>query len=78
VVWCQFFQHETKYVSYEYCHILFVLLWYISKYLELILYESPCIILANDQLDAQFFFLICLLQFSTCFEQHRAAHHQEN
>jgi hypothetical protein len=31
------------------------------------------IILVNNQLDAQFFFLICLLQFS----QHRA-HHQEN
>jgi hypothetical protein len=35
------------------------------------------IILVNNQLDAQFFFLIRLLQFSTCFEQHRA-HHQEN
>jgi hypothetical protein len=35
------------------------------------------IILANDQLDAQFFFLICLLQSSACFEQSRA-HHQEN
>jgi hypothetical protein len=33
--------------------------------------------LVNDQLDAQFFFLICLYQFSTCFEQPRA-HHQEN
>jgi hypothetical protein len=31
----------------------------------------------NNQLDAQFFFLICLLQFSTCFGQH-GAHHQEN
>jgi hypothetical protein len=35
------------------------------------------IILPNNQSDAQFFFLICLSQFSTCFEQHRA-HHQEN
>jgi hypothetical protein len=35
------------------------------------------IILVNDQLDAQFFFLICLFQSSTCFEQPRA-HHQEN
>jgi hypothetical protein len=35
-------------------------------------------ILVNNQRDAQFFFLMCLLQFSTCFEQHRAAHHQEN
>jgi hypothetical protein len=33
--------------------------------------------LVNNQIDAQFFFLICLLQLSTCFEQHRA-HHQEN
>jgi len=33
--------------------------------------------LVNDQLDAQFFyFIICLLQSSTRFEQHRA-HHQE-
>jgi hypothetical protein len=35
------------------------------------------IILVNDQLDAQFFFLIFLFQSSTCFEQLRA-HHQEN
>jgi hypothetical protein len=35
------------------------------------------LILVNNQLDAQFFFLICSLQFSTCFKQHRA-HHQEN
>jgi hypothetical protein len=35
------------------------------------------IILVNDQLDAQFFFSVCLFQFSTCFEQPRA-HHQEN
>jgi hypothetical protein len=33
--------------------------------------------MVNDQLDAQLFFLICLFQFSTCFEQPRA-HHQEN
>ena len=33
--------------------------------------------LLNDQLDAQFFyFIIRLLQSSTCFEQRRA-HHQE-
>jgi len=33
--------------------------------------------LVNDQLDAQFFYLIIrLLQSSTCFEQSRA-HHQE-
>jgi hypothetical protein len=35
------------------------------------------IILVNDQLDAQFFFLICLFQSSSFFEQPRA-HHQEN
>jgi hypothetical protein len=35
------------------------------------------IILVNDQLDAQFPFSICLFQFSTCFEQPRA-HHQDN
>jgi hypothetical protein len=33
--------------------------------------------MANDQLDAQFFFIVFLFQFSTCFEQPRA-HHQEN
>ena len=33
--------------------------------------------LANDKLDAQiFYFIIRLLQSSTCFEQH-LAHHQE-
>jgi hypothetical protein len=35
------------------------------------------IIPVNDQLDAQFFFLICSFQSYTCFEQQRA-HHQEN
>jgi hypothetical protein len=34
-------------------------------------------ILVNDQLEAQFFFLVCLFQLSTFFEQPRA-HHQEN
>ena len=35
------------------------------------------IILANNQLDAQLlYFIILLLQSSTCFEQRRA-HHQE-
>jgi hypothetical protein len=33
--------------------------------------------MVNDQLDAQFFFLVCLFQFFKCFEQPRA-HHQEN
>jgi hypothetical protein len=34
-------------------------------------------VLVNDQLDAQFFFLICLFQSSTRFEQPHV-HHQEN
>ena len=34
-------------------------------------------VLINNQLDAQFFLLIYLFQFSTCFE-HPCAHHQEN
>ena len=33
--------------------------------------------LVNNHLDAQFFFCICLFQFSTCFE-HPCVHHQEN
>ena len=32
---------------------------------------------SNNQLEAQFFFLICLFQFYTCFEQ-SCAHHQES
>jgi hypothetical protein len=39
--------------------------------------ECWIIIFVNDQLDAQFFFRICLLQISTCFE-YSCAHHQEN
>jgi hypothetical protein len=35
------------------------------------------LILVNDQLDAQFFFRICLFHISTCFE-HSCAHHQQN
>ena len=40
--------------------------------------QTPSVVtLVNDQLDAQFFyFIIRLLQSSTCFEQRRA-HHQE-
>jgi len=34
-------------------------------------------VLANNQLGAQFFFLMYLFQISTCFE-HPFAHHQEN
>jgi hypothetical protein len=35
------------------------------------------VIIVNNQLDALSFFSICLFQFSTCLEQPRA-HHQEN
>ena len=44
--WCNviFFQHETNYVSYQYCHILLVHLWHISKCLGFVLYESLCIL----------------------------------
>jgi len=34
-------------------------------------------VLANNHLDAQFFFRTYLFQFSACFE-HPCAHHQEN
>jgi hypothetical protein len=52
-----------------------------SKFLrnifDLLLTLYLSIALANDQLDAQFlYFIISLLQSSTCFEQRRA-HHQE-
>ena len=45
--------------------------WY-----RLFLIKFTISFLVNDQLDAHFFSM-CLLQFSTCFEQPRA-HHQEN
>jgi hypothetical protein len=35
------------------------------------------LIVLKNQLAAQFFFFVCLFQFSTCFEQ-PYAHHQEN
>jgi hypothetical protein len=35
------------------------------------------LILLNNQLDAQFFFHVCLFLFSTCFWQ-QCAHHREN
>ena len=45
-----------------------------EKYSNIKIKENP---LVNGQLDAQFFyFIIRLLQSSTCFEQRRA-HHQE-
>jgi len=39
--------------------------------------EDNITIPVNNQLEAQFFFLIYLFQFSTCFEL-PCAHHQEN
>jgi len=48
-----------------------------GTFAQLIVECAICITLVNDQLDAQFFyFIIRLLQSSTCFEQRRA-HHQE-
>ena len=38
--------------------------------------ETSCLFLVNDQIDAQFFSMY-LFKFSTCFEQPRA-HHQDN
>ena len=44
---------------------------------DVLLIVHLSITLVNDQLDAQlFYFIIRLLQSSTCFEQRRA-HHQE-
>jgi hypothetical protein len=44
--------------------------------LYILLTVHPGIILVNNHLDVQFFFL-CLFQIFTCFE-HLCAHHQEN
>ena len=44
-----------------------------ERWVEKVVY----ILLVNNQLDAQLFFLICLLQFSACFEQ-SCAHHQDS
>jgi hypothetical protein len=50
---------------------------YYNLFFDVLLTAHPSIILVNDQLDAQFFyFIVCLSQSSTCFEQ-RCAHHQE-
>ena len=48
-----------------------------KQFFYVLLTAHLSITLANDQLDAQFLYLIMLLlQSSTCFEQRRA-HHQE-
>jgi hypothetical protein len=41
-------------------HFFLMFCWPSSRYNSMV----------NDQLDLQFFFLICLFQFSTCFEQY--------
>jgi hypothetical protein len=46
-------------------------------YSELDHNQATNVSLVNDQPEAQFFFLVCLFQSSTCSEQPRA-HHQEN
>ena len=47
------------------------------KYFDVLLTVHLSITLGNNQLDAQFlYFIIHLLQSSTCFEQRRV-HHQE-
>jgi len=42
-----------------------------------VLIKDFFVVLVNKQLEAQFFFLIYLFQFFTCFE-HLCAHHQGN
>jgi hypothetical protein len=83
-VWCKFLEHDLK--KFETC---WEYLWaiYGSLYVNTCAFvDIICcilcfvdlhlgIILVNDQLDAQFSFLVCLFQSSTCFEQPRA-HHQ--
>ena len=52
-------------------------LYHLYTYFDVLLTVDLSINLVNDQLDAQFFyFIIGLLQSSTCFEQRRA-HQQE-
>ena len=49
----------------------------ILAFFNILLTMHLSITLVNDQLDAQLLYrIICLLQYSTCFEQCRA-HHQE-
>jgi hypothetical protein len=50
---------------------------HLQQYFDVLLTVHLSITLVNDQLDGQFFyFIIRLLQSSTCFEQ-RHAYHQE-
>lgn len=41
-MWRKFLQHATRYVSYQYYHILFICWWSIAKYLGCVLCASPC------------------------------------
>jgi hypothetical protein len=72
------FKHLTIFIDGLTCnfHLLLIYVYHIFEfYVSLTVHLGT--ILVNNQLDTQFFFLVCLLQFSTCFEQHRA-HHKEN
>jgi hypothetical protein len=62
---------QTDMATEKWCKEVFTTKFYVFLTVHL------GVILVNDQLDAQFFFLICLFQSSTRFEQLRA-HHQEN
>ena len=64
-------------VTYDVIVVLYSVKSSIHVFLLCLLPVRLSITLVNDQLDAQFFyFIIHLLQSSTCFEQRRA-HHQE-
>ena len=63
-------------VTYDVIVVLYSVKSSIHVFLLCLLPVRLSITLVNDQLDAQFFyFIIHLLQSSTCFEQRRA-HHQ--
>ena len=78
----KFHDHIKKWLLNNYCSnklyysdLASFNVWVIN--FDVLLIVRLCITLVNDQLDAQFFyFIIRLLQSSTCFEQRRA-HHQE-
>jgi hypothetical protein len=84
---------QTIYYSEVFLPIIFVPVRLLFSYHYVLLYINTLIFSVNkhgafltneyikflvkNQLDEKFFFLICLFQSATCFEQHRA-HHQEN
>jgi len=62
---------------YIFTILLLIIAPYVSCVKTSVLVRQSRKTLANDQLDAEFpYFIIRLLQSSTCFEQRRA-HHQE-